>query len=272
MTLENIVLYSHIHNYNTPFPKEIIYTLKKYDVMTAQELENLVLSGNKEFQQDYYKYILNYAYRTLNEIKQGIIYNKTYNLNYPQDNYYLNILNKADQETKAQSLIIINPIGTSKLPYELNKINIKLVKYLLENYSLDGQNALIASIYGLGSKKIFDFIKGLDFYNKFMLEVVLDNPHYSGNLFLKDQKAKLALANAKIDLILDTLAHHKQFIWGTLSPSTINLLRSLAKIDTNLYYPDWRYKRFINYISNYTTLEELSSDVALKLALNRFIK
>ena len=268
MTLENILLYPLIYNFNSFLNKECKDILINYNIYNVDQLEKLILSGNNDFKRGEFIYILKRANDTLDKIKAGILYNRTYNIDYDDSTFNKEKLLRIDQETSSQVLMVTSPIGISKLPLDLKKINIKLAKDLLQNYDLEGNNALVASIRGIGIKEtLWNFIEALKFYNSYMLEISKNNPDYEGNLFFKDKEQKMELVQEKLNLILEIIGDYQYFIWGPAS----NLIK-IIKSEARKKYPNWQYFNFINYISNYTSLEELQNDATLKLALNRFKK
>lgn len=252
--------------------------LVKYNVVNFQELSDLILSGNKDFQYDY----------LIRELKIVIKYWQIANSNdnapvlYPCNDYENSgveryILDKTDKENYGDVLIFGNPfVRSNSKRNTIRNYSIFELKHLLNSVQLNnvyirGDNGFVSYFRMLGHSSAKQVCNAINFYEE---QVLRQAKIYSSsdNLFLEDIVIRRELVINQLEEILEYFINNMdEAIWGTLTDAQ---RRTLQKVidkskDKNV---DVTRDNFINMVSNYTTLDDFEDGIVKKRALDRFIK
>jgi len=278
-TLEDITTFDLI--YFKSIPLEVQELFKKYHITNFQELEDLSLSKNVS-NEDIYK-LLDKARNSLLNLNNNRLLVKTYN--FPNnDSLVQKLIDKTDLETSATSLPYNLTSSSGYITHEnLRKFNIHEIKYLSSKITVDGTNALIKVAYGIGPKKMPDFIDKIQFYNDQLSRVISSIPNietFNENLFTLNEEKKLAIIHNNYEDILKRLFNlSESFIFGHvnayLAKRIINDYTFFANYNGYTKKSTYTYNcvslPLLKIIAHYTTLEELEEGPN-SLTLRRFIK
>lgn len=276
MELKDITLYELIKDKKLEFEiKKLIIKKAPYEkdlqtaIYDAADLENDIKSGiiNNTILTE----VLESIYKL---IKKKSFSQPDFNvsLDFDETNPKYKILNYADLNTNG-SVLINYKLTNHIINSNLKVYSLKSIKYLLNHYSLNGNNALMNTIHTLGPLNMPQLIEYIKFYNEQVFRTAATTDYYEGNIFFKDIEKKSKIVVENLEEILNYLLQYESFIWGDLSKTgRYDLQSGLRKLRKNRIYTNKESILFlIKIITNYTTLEELESSNVNKI-LNRFIK
>lgn len=252
--------------------------LVKYNVVNFQELSDLILSGNKEFQYDYLirelKIVIKYWQIANSNDNSPVLYPC---IDYKNSGVERYILDKTDKENYGDVLIFGNPfVRSNSKRNTIRNYSIFELKHLLNSVQLNnvyirGDNGFVSHFRMLGHSSAKQVRNAINFYEE---QVLRQAKIYSSsdNLFLEDIVIRRELVINQLEEILEYFINNMdEAIWGTLTDAQ---RRTLQKVidkskDKNV---DVTRDNFINMVSNYTTLDDFEDGIVKKRALDRFIK
>lgn len=276
-TLEDITTFDLI--YLKQISEEARKLFKEKNITNFQELENYYYSGNPDFK-DLIELLLKKAHITLDKLNFG---KQVVTYKWPQLEYS-SLISKTDKEVNASLLPYnITSYGGALKQLALKEFTIYEVKYLAGKITIDGKNALLKTLYGIGPKYLPGFIDKINFYNEQLeriIECIPDIASFNGNLFTYKRAEKIAIIeNNYRQIMIQLFSLSDSFIFGKVDDDLIK--RIIKYYELFRSNPDcFRKKSYYYYsialpllqiIANYTILEELESE-SLALTLTRFIK
>lgn len=280
-TLEDITIYDLIYSKSMSY--DLIELLKKFKITNFQELESFV-SNNRYFYDEEIGRLLKRAYKCLSHANSGKSLSKVYKWSLYENEHLQNLASKTDFETLGIELpYYITSYGGSLTNANLMELSLFDIKYLASKLSLNGNNAIMSVLYGLGPKRLIDFIDKINFYNEQLDRTIDTIPNietFNGNLFKLNEEEKVAIVKEKFASIFERLfGLSNYFIFGAVNDE---LARKIIK-DYFIFSNDASYSKsdnyvyyhvalpLINVIAHYTTLNELMEGPS-DLTLKRFIK
>lgn len=271
ISLEDITTYDLIYFDKLP-PREI-YLLKRYQVTNFGILQDLI---NKGIINDSPILIscLEKAYKTLEDIKlkkkNPVVYNFSY-FSESQD-----VLINTDKENKANVLFYRTINSNSGLWLrELHSFDIYTLKYLVGRISLDGNNACVATIYGLGNSKLIDLINNLKLYDEQIKRIRESMVGETQNIFTYQNIDKRKIILEAQYQILSSLFHlSNNFLFGQANENTKKQILLVSEND-DFSKKKYKYRKYLeiirNFLADYTTLRELQEGPSTQ-TLKRFIR
>lgn len=274
ITTYDLVFFKKISN-------ELQLLFQKYNITNFQELEWFIQKFPCYYNEEIAR-LLARAYNTLARISSKEI--EIFDWNSNKDNHIKELISKTDSEVLGIQLPYnIASSGGVLKGLALKEINISTIKYLSSKITLDGKNALMKVLYGLGPKNFSGFINKIKFYDE-QLERVIPTissiQGFNGNLFTFRHEEKVRFVEENFDDIFNTLfGLSDNFIFGRVNDEYKKAIINSFHIFFN--NPDYRKKSdyiykymtlvLIRIIANYTTLQELQSG-STKMVLKRFSK
>lgn len=270
-TLEDITTYDLI--YFNKLPSREIYLLKRYQVTNLERLQDLI---NKGIINDSPILIscLEKAYKTLEDIKlkkkNPVVFDFSYVLEF-QD-----VLTSTDKGNKANVLFyrVINSNSGVSLR-GLQSFDIYILKYLVGHISLEGINACVATVYGLGNSKLIELVNNLRLYDEQIKRVMESMPVETQNLFLFQRVDKRKIILESQNQILSSLFHlSSNFLFGQVNENSKKQILLVSEND-DFSRKKQQYRIYLetirNFLADYTTLRELQEGPTIQ-TLKRFIK
>lgn len=253
-------------------------TLEKHKIRDFQTLKNMVKNGRKEFNNDVFKSAIALVEANIahaNSIsREPAIFNCN---NYQGSNVYSKTLKYTDEHNMCDILICKSPaISTSGKFGALKDITIGEAKSLLSKVvahdkSSTGCNAFAEKIRRFGNIEAECVRDAINFYEQQVLRQAIETKKRGINLFTLDKTQKQFIVRDQIKEIVKYLVDNADVcVWGEFTTAQKNRLINAVKSGSG-YENQVIRQRIIEIISNYTTLNELESDVVKQKTLDRFI-
>ena len=255
------------------------YTLlNKYAIKDYQKLKDLILSGKRDFDNEFLKNALSSVEQNVkyaNEIgREPLIYACN---NYDGANVDEKTLKITDRKTLCGVLLYKSPAIFSKgKSGALTHIQISDAKDLLgkvagHSKTSVGSNAFVESMTRFTNLDAIRLRDAINFYEEQVLRQAEETTRKKINLFELNQKEKYLIVRAEIKNIVKYLVENADVcVWGDFTPA--QKVRLMNAVTTYRGYENQVLRdRIINVIANYTTLSELKSDVVKEKTLDRFI-
>ena len=252
--------------------------LNKYAIRDYQKLKDLILSGKKEFNNDFLKSALTSVEDNIkyaNEIgREPVVY--TCN-NYEGSNVDEKTLNITDRKTSCGVLLYKSPAIVSRGKFgALQHIQISTAKDLLgkvagHNKTSVGKNAFVENMTRFTDLDSIKLRDAINFYEDQVLRQAEETTKKKINLFEFNQKEKYLIVRDEIKNIVKYLVDNAdECVWGEFSSAQKSRLMN-AVTTYRGYDNEVLRNRIINVIANYTTLSELKYGVVKQKTLDRFI-
>ncbi len=246
--------------------------LRKYNIRDYEELEQAILSGNPDFQMEFFREKLleakEYLFKlNLSDISDNRFVFDAYN-NSPFDTQ---ILNKAEEYINGAKLLVSSPFNLQiSTADRLKDLDVATIKSLLERVTFQGKNALAFNLCSFGEAKTFKVVEAVRFLEEQMLRIVVSTPDYAEqpDLFMTDAQIKREMIISDLARIIEEfLAGNEYYIFGTLTDGAKNKIREMV---ANPVKNRRILKRIIDMLADYTIKEELERGEARVRAMGRF--
>ena len=163
-----------------------------------------------------------------------------------------------DRMNTGNILLLKNPTeDCSVRTYTLEYKSIDKIKNDLGLINENGQNYLIYSYNKIGRTYLKNILKALEMYDEQVLKQSKETDD-TNNIFMHNHDEKATIVSYNYDDIINYFVdNNKDLIWGKM---TDNQKKAYLSSITRKTQSNRRIrKRIINYISNYTTLDELNN-------------
>lgn len=258
---------------NDPIAK----ALTKYYVRDYQQLEDLIKTGDKLFDIEFFRNWLELIKENIEYANEkGITPTKfTFNVA-EQSEVDSREIRTTDRRVFCRHLVINNPIlGPSEQVSRIRDLRVFDAKLLLSkvvahNIETVGQNAFFATYPTFTCEEILKLVYAINFYEQQVARQSQELHQPGINLFRLNKQAKEAIIYDKIEAIIKYILNNaEECVWGPITPIQKQKLLSAIR---------WRkspedkilIERLTYMISNYTTLSEIESGIKQK-TLDRFI-
>ena len=180
-----------INSYKTNKEYFMALLLLEHGITNYGLLEEHINSGTLEFQDPYFKSMMQMAYANLARYNHKKITAPVFVFDtYTNSGLDSNILDKTDLNTSCEVLPFTSPLTLSEsLAYRLKDINIHQAKEMLSCYGSERKNALEMCVYSFGHYKSYIVANLINFYDKQIVRTANATENYTsfeGSLFTKD--------------------------------------------------------------------------------------
>lgn len=255
----------------------ISQALSHYYIRDYQELEDLIHSGDKFFDIEFFRNWLDVIKKNIKYANEKGITTTQFTFNVEgQSGVNPKDIRTTDRKVFCRHLVINNPIlGPSEQVSKIRDLRVYDAKLLLSKvvaHDIEsvGQNAFLATYPTFSCEDILKLIYAIYFYEQQVVRQSQE-PHQPGiNLFRLNKQTKVEIITAHInDIMNHILDNAQECIWGPMTLEQKQMLSSALKRRKS-GASQTLIERLIYMISNYTTLSEIKDGVKTK-TLDRFI-
>lgn len=177
-----------------------------------------------------------------------------------------------DNLLTGEVLLYGNPLEPSSRRSQLSKYSIYELKYFLSHCDTDGKNLFPRFVRGFGEVELKRLIKSIKFYDLQIERQALENDYSLDhiNLFYMNKDLKKEYLQDQIKEIAEYIIDNaEECIWGVLANNQKKKIVDSILNETN----DAKEikEKFVDIISNYTTVKELESGLVKTKTIDRFI-
>lgn len=248
--------------------------LLQYKIRDYNELEQAILSGNPNFQSEFFYNEIQNAKEKLASLNLKDLEDARFKFDtYRDSGYQEAVLNSSEEKINGSNILVSSPLALQRSTTDrLKEFNVAQIKSLLEKVSFTGRNALTYYLCSFGDTKTFRVIEAIRFLEEQMLRIAASIPDYmdQSDLFRVDAKIKREMIRDDLErIITEFLSGNDAYIFGALTD------RAKAKIQEAVLKPlnAWDAKiqnRIINMLADYTIREELEPGIKRVRAMERF--
>lgn len=254
--------------------------LTKYCIYNYQMLKDYVDSGNVEFDIDFFKTAL---LRTQLALERANKKEKIANVYFCNDYKHSDIdsysLRITDKSTMGDVLPVCNLLNTAtKARVSLSKYSIETIKRLLGQVVICNETAALKSVpnafgkYGsiFGEKNLKNFVSIINFYEEQVIRQAHETNLRGVDLFSLNREIKLSLVQEQLNEILGYILEcgDSQF-FGPASLKRNRILKAIIN-NENVYNALLVRENVIQFLTNYTTLDELEQNLVRSRSIDRF--
>lgn len=280
--LEDVSTIKMLENYPSSEQLDFVHdpiakALTHYYIRDYQQLEDLINSGDKLFDIEFFRNWLHLIKKNIEQANAKGIITTQFSFNVAEKSGVdSKEIKTSDKKTFCRQLVINNPIlGPSEQISKIRDLRIYDAKFLLSkvvahDIETVGQNSFLATYPTFSCEEIIKLVYAIYFYEQQLVRQSQEQHKAGINLFRLNKTEKVAIISQKIDEIMNyILRHATECVWGPLTPlqrqRLVSALRTRNNSENRLLI-----ERLIQLISNYTTLEEIKSGLKEK-TLDRFI-
>lgn len=257
--------------YRGIFDSNFYAIISDYNVKTVQDIINLIDLGIFE---DYQLQKINSKIERVTKAMNKANNKEKELVIYDVGTYEDTDLEYTDTQNNGDILLLANPTSYSSPRYvSLKRVSLSKIKDYIGLTTENGDNYLCCNSRNIGKETLSNVLEAIKMYNEQVERQAQLTKKRDINVFMYQKEEKTLLANDNyidiIDYLLDTA--EEELIWGKLSDNQRKLY--LSTIDKNSESDKRIKSRIIDYVSNYTTVDEMEKiNSGYYKVLNRFIR
>lgn len=251
--------------------------VSKNKITNYQQLKDLIYSGDSKTDDPFLKECVKDVETKIESLNKN---NESYSMiecnNYRDSNLDTHYFRSADCNTNCDVLILEKPtLFISEKQASIKKLKINVAKRLLNQVLIQDNKYKNAFTECFNSFSLLDahkLRKSINFYEEQVIRQAKETSTISKKIFFVNKEQKQQIVEAELKKYVKYLIkNNSRYIWGNLTEEEKNLLLESTSIKNKSPKYLIIRERLINIITNYTTLEELNSDLIKQKTLDRFI-